>query len=79
MQTIDVSKLKRKKKYLFQTEFGAFPKSEYFIKYEDLLSIPVVETEKVVYCKECVYKGNCSVQEIENMGPNDFCSHGKIS
>ena len=29
---IDADKLNRKKKYCFQTESGAFPKSEWFIK-----------------------------------------------
>ena len=40
---IDVDKLNKKKKYLFKTENGAFPKSEYFIKADDLFSAPTVE------------------------------------
>ncbi len=33
---IDADKLNCKKKYAFQTKGGAFPKSEYFIKADDL-------------------------------------------
>lgn len=40
---VDADKLNKKKKYLFQTENGAFPKSEYFIKADDLFSAPTVE------------------------------------
>lgn len=40
---IDADKLNKKKKYLFQTESGAFPKSEYFIKADDLFLAPTVE------------------------------------
>lgn len=43
MRLIDADKLNKKKKYLFQTESGAFPKSEYFIKADDLFSAPTVE------------------------------------
>ena len=40
---IDADKLNKKKKYLFQTESGAFPKSEWFIKADDLFSAPTVD------------------------------------
>ena len=40
---IDADKLNKKKKYLFKTESGAFPKSEWFIKADDLFSAPTVE------------------------------------
>ena len=40
---IDVDKLRKKKKYLFRTQTGAFPKSEWFIKADDLFSAPTVE------------------------------------
>jgi hypothetical protein len=43
MKLIDADKLNKKKKYLFQTESGAFPKSEWFIKADDLFSAPTVE------------------------------------
>ena len=39
---IDADKLNRKKKYCFQTERGAFPKSEWFIKADDLFSAPTI-------------------------------------
>ena len=39
---VDVEKLRRKKKYLFQTEGGLFPKREWFIKVTDLFAAPTV-------------------------------------
>ena len=44
---IDADKLNKKKKYSFQTVFGAFPKSEWFIKADDLFSAPtIIEADK---------------------------------
>ncbi len=44
---IDADKLNRKKKYCFSTERGAFPKSEWFIKADDLFSAPtIIEADK---------------------------------
>ena len=40
---VDADKLNKKKKYLFKTEGGTFPKSEWFIKADDLFSAPTVE------------------------------------
>ena len=39
---IDADKLNKKKKYTFQTESGVFPKSEWFIKADDLFNAPTV-------------------------------------
>lgn len=39
---IDRQKLNKKKKYCFQTQGGAFPKSEWFIKAEDLFDAPTI-------------------------------------
>jgi len=39
---IDADKLRRKKQYCFKTEHGAFPKSEMFIKVEDLFRAPTI-------------------------------------
>lgn len=39
---IDRQKLNKKRKYCFQTQGGAFPKSEWFIKAEDLFDAPTV-------------------------------------
>ena len=47
---IDKNKLKKKRKYLFQTKGGAFPKSEYFIKLDDIFDMPtadVIERSKI--------------------------------
>ena len=44
---IDADKLNRKKKYCFQTERGAFPKSEWFIKADDLFSaLTIIDADK---------------------------------
>jgi hypothetical protein len=44
---IDADKLNRKKKYCFRTEHGAFPKSEWFIKADDLFSAQtIIEADK---------------------------------
>ena len=39
---IDADKLNKKKKYTFQTQGGAFPKSEWFIKLDDLFNAPTI-------------------------------------
>lgn len=39
---IDKNKLSKKKQYLFQTDNGAFPKSEWFIKADDLFSAQTI-------------------------------------
>jgi len=44
---IDADKLNRKKKYCFRTEHGTFPKSEWFIKADDLFSAQtIIEADK---------------------------------
>ena len=44
---IDADKLNQKKKYCFQTEYGVFPKSEWFIKADNLFSAPtIIEADK---------------------------------
>lgn len=40
---IDADKLNKKKKYLFQTQGMPFPKSEWFIKADDLFSAPTAD------------------------------------
>lgn len=39
---IDRKKLNKKRKYCFQTQGGAFPKSDWFIKAEDLFYAPTI-------------------------------------
>lgn len=41
---IDRQKLLKKKQYSFQTENGAFPRHDYFIKISDIRSMPTVDT-----------------------------------
>jgi hypothetical protein len=44
---IDADKLNRKKKYCFQTKYGVFPQSDYFIKVDDLFSAStIIEASK---------------------------------
>lgn len=40
---IDADKLNKKKKYQFQTQGMPFPKSEWFIKVDDLFNIPTAD------------------------------------
>lgn len=55
MQYISIDKIKKLKKHSFQTEFGAFPKHEYFVKVADLLSLPTVDivNSTTVVCQFC--------------------------
>ncbi len=40
---------------------------------------PTEDTVEVVRCKDCKFYGNgdCSVQSVRNMYPNDYCSYGE--
>lgn len=49
---IDANKLNRKKKYLFETRGLPFPKSEWFIKADDLFSAPSIDPETLPVVKE---------------------------
>ena len=42
---IDANKLNKKKKYLFETRGLPFPKSEWFIKADDLFGAPTIDPE----------------------------------
>lgn len=44
---IDANKLNRKKKYLFETRGLPFPKSEWFIKADDLFNAPTIDPESL--------------------------------
>ena len=46
---INADKLCKKKKYLFTTQTGAFPKSEWFIKLDDVFFAPEEKVEKIKY------------------------------
>lgn len=49
---IDANKLNRKKKYLFETRGLPFPKSEWFIKADDLFNAPTIDPETLpIVCK----------------------------
>lgn len=52
MRLIDADKLNRKKKYLIQTQGGCFPKSEWFIKADDLFAAPTVNPYKWISVKD---------------------------
>lgn len=38
-----------------------------------------LKAEEIVRCGDCKFYGNgdCSVQSVRNMYPNDYCSYGK--
>ena len=67
MRLIDADKLNKKKKYLFQTQGGCFPKSEWFIKAYDLFVAPTVNPYKWISVKDRLpelYKGCLVCSEI---------------
>ena len=85
---IDANALNKKKKYCFQTVGGCFPKSEWFIKADDLFTAPTVDSVEVVRCKDCRYQGRagCPTYYEDSMtyrdcwaldDDNDFCSYGE--
>jgi len=86
MRLIDADRLNKKKKYSFQTEFGCFPKNEWFLKVDDLFSAPTVDAVPVVRCKDCQFwqrhtQVNRDYGKCERFGTvttrcNDFCSLG---
>lgn len=59
MRLIDADKLNRKKKYLIQTQGGCFPKSEWFIKADDLFAAPTVNPYKWISVKDRLPKDDC--------------------
>lgn len=52
MRLIDADKLNRKKKYQFQTQGGCFPKSEWFIKADDLFAAPTINPYEWISVKD---------------------------
>ena len=95
MRLIDADVLNRKKKYSFQVIGGCFPKSEWFIKLEDLHRAPTVDAVPVIRCRECKHYRETRTKRYGNlicrctrMGkhdmdypvkPDDFCSYGERS
>lgn len=81
---IDAERLKKKKKYCFQTQFGAFPKHEHFLKLEDVFETPTADVEEITRCKDCVY---CKYDGFDDVctyhlrdlktTKNDWCSHAE--
>lgn len=61
MRLIDADKLNRKKKYLIQTQGGCFPKSEWFIKADDLFAAPTVNPYKWISVKDRLPEENINV------------------
>jgi len=51
---IDASALNKKKKYCFQTVGGCFPKSEWFIKADDLFAAPTVDAIPIAVIKRAI-------------------------
>lgn len=61
MRLIDADKLNRKKKYQFQTQGGCFPKSEWFIKAEDLFAAPTVNPYEWISVEDRLPEIDCTV------------------
>ena len=85
---IDANKLNKKKKYSFQTQKGCFPKSEWFIKADDLFAAPTEDVVKVVRCMDCIYfktninkENYCDIHSTTwdkfYVRDDDFCSYGE--
>ena len=56
MRLIDADKLNKNKKYQFETQGLPFPKSEWFIKADDLFSAPTIEAKAVVHSSWDLHK-----------------------
>ena len=67
MRLIDADKLNKKKKYLFKTESGAFPKREWFIKANDLFSAPTVEAIPKDNTIKITIGGLAKIKEISGL------------
>ena len=74
MRLIDADRLNKKKKYCFDVEGLPFPKSEWFIKANDLFSVPTVDAipidwlkEKLTNHPEIPYSVTDSIVEILNL------------
>lgn len=52
---IDRQKLLKKKQYSFQTENGAFPRHDYFIKISDIRSMSAVDTQQHAHWEQPSY------------------------
>lgn len=86
MRLIDADKLNKKKKFSFQTVGGCFPKNEWFLKVDDLLSAPTIDAVPVVRCKDCQFwqrhtqvnrdYGKCGRFGTVTTRSDDFCSLG---
>lgn len=90
---IDANKLNRKKKYLFETSGLPFPKSEWFIKADDLFSAPTIDPEtlpivrqlreglaRVTAEREAAVEGleNYMVQNVINgNAPCEICANAR--
>ena len=87
---IDANELSRKKKYSFQTVGGCFPKSEWFVKLDDVFSTPTVDAVEVVRCKDCEHSKpitilnenrvqlHCRMQYgLPCVEPDEYCSRGE--
>ena len=74
MRLIDADRLNKKKKYCFDVEGLPFPKSEWFIKANELFSAPTVDAipvdwleEKLANHPEIPYSVTDSIVEILNL------------
>lgn len=52
---IDRQKLLKKKQYSFQTEYGAFPRHDYFIKISDIRSMSAVDMQRHAHWEQPSY------------------------
>lgn len=88
MRLIDADRLNRKKKYQFHTKGGCFPKTEWFLKLDDVFQAPTIDAVPVVRCRECRHWTGIALGMRCNLysfppnawvysKPDDFCSRGE--
>lgn len=85
MKVVDVKKLRKLKQTQYKIQGGAFPRSGFFVNVEDLFMLPVIDTEKVVYCENCKNRSTESCPMtfwadgnlVDKTKAKDFCSYGE--
>ena len=61
---ISRDKLNKKKKYLFQTKGMPFPKSEWFFKFDDVMSLPSADVRENIHGEWTIFSSALSGREM---------------
>lgn len=83
---IDANKLNKKKKYLFETRGLPFPKSEWFIKADDLFSAPSIDPETLPIVRQLreelarvKKERDAAVKQLSEVEDCDTCKNAKCA